>query len=121
MMVSQLRVKNGRGEWLAGGGFGNSVYAETKTEPALAICGQHFYVMWLVTFDGTLYFTRRPSGYLHEDKIVYPNTWMSRIADPSVSISALSIPGTHDSATGELVLGTDDVEIDEGITFFRGI
>ncbi|KAF5671932.1 plc-like phosphodiesterase [Fusarium denticulatum] len=65
-----------------------------RNEAALVYSKSWVYAVWNVFTEGHLmYWSRRPMKSLN------PESWMSCLVNQNISISALSIPGTHDSCT----------------------
>ncbi|KAF5640426.1 plc-like phosphodiesterase [Fusarium sp. NRRL 52700] len=96
-----------------------------RNEAALVYSNSWVYAVWNTYTQGHLmYWSRRPMKHMD------PGSWMGDLADQNISIAALSIPGTHDSATsayhsvGELEKRTrcQDMtitqQLDAGIRYF---
>lgn len=88
--------KNGLIEnwWSDNESMGTGSILECYNEAALVCSDGWLYAIWN-TYGGNspMFYSRRPLKKLPTD------SWMAEIVNPDISVSQLSIPGTHDSAT----------------------
>ncbi|KAJ3549840.1 hypothetical protein NM208_g291 [Fusarium decemcellulare] len=110
--------------WSSNYSMGSGDVLHGWNEAALVYSNDWVYAVWNTYKGGNpIYYSRRPMKELSTD------SWMGELVDQSISISALSIPGTHDSATASyhnLITGSrvrcQDMSIteqlDAGIRYF---
>ncbi|KAM0496267.1 hypothetical protein ACHAP8_007528 [Fusarium lateritium] len=81
-------------DWTTNRPLGSGYLVSGKNEAALVYSNTWVYAVWNSHDNSnSLYWSRRPMKHMD------PESWMGDLADQNISIAALSIPGTHDSAT----------------------
>ncbi|KLO94894.1 Uncharacterized protein LW93_3584 [Fusarium fujikuroi] len=80
--------------WTPNQPMGDGPILWCQNEATLLYSDSWVYAVWnAILQGGSIYWSRRPM------KHISPENWMGSLEDQSISIAALSIPGTHDSAT----------------------
>ncbi|KAG5768795.1 hypothetical protein H9Q72_003780 [Fusarium xylarioides] len=80
--------------WTSNQPMGDGMILWCENEAALLYSDSWVYAVWNSPLHGgSIYWSRRPM------KQTSPQNWLGSLDDQSISIAALSIPGTHDSAT----------------------
>ncbi|KAF5569480.1 plc-like phosphodiesterase [Fusarium phyllophilum] len=98
--------------WTSNQPIGDGIILWCENKAALLYSDSWVYAVWNSPLQGgSIYWSRRPM------KHISPENWMGSLDDQSISIAALSIPGTHDSATSAWynpdlgILRTQDMSI----------
>ncbi|KAF7553450.1 hypothetical protein G7Z17_g3618 [Cylindrodendrum hubeiense] len=94
-LLCYWETKNNANCWSDNQSLGSGNILEGLNEAALVWSNDWIYAVWnTYQSDAPMYYSRRPTAQL------YPDSWMGALVNQQISIADLSIPGTHDSATG---------------------